>query len=160
MQMCSHVPIYARIRWRGAMSMCVLEQQTVALIRGQLGDYYSGAIHLVFWSRVSHWSLKLTEEARLASKAKGSSCPSLHSAGVIMFTAMFGFKFFSLGYIYLFILACAHIRVHRPLPRHRGQRTTCRIQSPPSIVSTLGFGLTLPGFTQRCLTSLASVYGE
>lgn len=58
-----------------------------------------------------------------------------------MFTTVFGFKFFSLGYIYLFILACAHTRVHRPLPRHRGQRTTCRNQSPPSTVCTLGFGL-------------------
>lgn len=76
-----------------------------------------------------------------------------------MFTTVFGFKFFSLGYIYLFILACAHTRVHRPLPRHRGQRTTCRNQSPPSTVCTLGFGLTLPHFTQRCLTSLASAYG-
>lgn len=36
-----------------------------------------------------------------------------------MFTTVFGFKLFSLGYIYLFILACAHTRVHRPLPRHR-----------------------------------------
>ena len=139
--------------------MCVLERQTLALIGGQLRGYFSGAIHLVFWSRVSHWNLKLTEEARLASKPKGSSCLYLHSAGVIMFTTVFGFKFFFLGYIYLFILACAHTRVHRPLPRHGCQRTTCRNQSPPSIMCTLGFGLTLPGFTQRCLSSLASVYG-
>lgn len=159
---CRCVPMFLFMQGhegRGAVSMCVLERQTLVLIRGQLGDYYSGAIHLVFWSRVSHWNLKLTEEARPASKPKGLSCLYLHSAGVIMFTTVFGFKFFSLGYIYLFILARAHTQVHRPLPRHRGQRTTCSNQSPPSIVCTLGFRLMLPSFTQRCLTSLASVYG-
>lgn len=135
--------------------MHVLDWQTLALSRGQLGCYSSGTIHFAFWSRVAHWNL-----SKLGWPASPRTTPvsTFIALGLHMSTAIFGFTFFFLGYIYLFIYfsLCRYMAAQATAqtwkPEDNLQESTSSYLVHPRIQTRV------TSFTKRYLISQASFY--